>query len=103
MISNKDIQISEFPWQEHDTILRGRLQLGADVVLTQHELRARIGAKESAKERVRRAIWRKVYGDLVKPIRELQRFATHSAQYHEIERVQEIIEEIEKLLEGKKE
>ncbi len=53
---------------------------------------------EIVRDRIRHEIWFKTYGDLIKPISELQNHALRECKYEHSSRVLELCEEITRLL-----
>jgi hypothetical protein len=85
----------------HEAHVIGRLSLGCALSVSQLEIRmAKDEVIEDAKKRIKQEYWRRMYGELEKPLYFLERSALMHAGPTEVHGVQDAVTTLRALLKG---
>ena len=98
MIPIKDMQFVTVK-KDGDTIVRGKLSFEAEYRISRHEMESTsFDIVVDVKEKMKASVWRKTYGELTAPLRELEYHALHSAMLGQEMRVRELVDQLRALL-----
>lgn len=85
--------------KDGDTIVRGKLSFEAEYRISRHEMESiRFDIVADVKEKMKASVWHKTYGELMKPLHELERYALISARSSDEMHVRELVDQLRALL-----